>query len=136
MAEDEHQIDIRRDYDPSIPEMEADPDQLIQAILNITRNAYQALGEEGTITLRSRIERKYTLGKKRYDLVARIEIIDNGPGIPEDMQDKIFFPMVTGRAEGTGLGLSIAQSLIQQHVGLLEVNSVPGRTVFSVLLPI
>ena len=136
MAEDEHQIDIRRDYDPSIPEMEADPDQLIQAILNITRNAYQALGEEGTITLRTRIERKYTLGKQRYDLVARIEIIDNGPGIPEDMQDKIFFPMVTGRAEGTGLGLSITQSLIQQHDGLIEVNSVPGRTVFAVLLPI
>ena len=136
MAEGEHQIDIRRDYDPSIPELEADPDQLIQAILNITRNAYQALGEEGTITLRTRIERKYTLGKQRYDLVARIEIIDNGPGIPEDMLDKIFFPMVTGRAEGTGLGLSIAQSLIQQHDGLVEVNSVPGHTVFAVLLPI
>ena len=79
---------------------------------------------------------KYTLGKQRYDLVARIEIIDNGPGIDEDMRDKIFFPMVTGRAEGTGLGLSIAQSLIQQHDGLIEVDSVPGCTVFTVLLPI
>jgi len=136
MAEGEKQIEIKRDYDPSIPDIEADPDQLIQAVLNIVRNAYQALDEQGTITLRTRIERKYTLGKQRYDLVARIEIIDNGPGIPEDMLDKIFFPMVTGRAEGTGLGLSIAQSLIQQHDGLIEVISVPGGTIFTVLLPI
>ena len=136
MAEGKQQIEIKRDYDPSIPEIEADPDQLIQAVLNIARNAYQALDEQGTITLRTRIERKYTLGKQRYDLVARIEIIDNGPGIPEDMLDKIFFPMVTGRAEGTGLGLSIAQSLIQQHDGLIEVISVPGGTIFTVLLPI
>ncbi len=136
LAEDVNNITIVRDYDPSIPELEADPDQLIQALLNITRNAYQALEGEGSITLRTRIERKYTVGKQRHDLVARIEIIDNGPGIPEDMQDKIFFPMVTGRAEGTGLGLSIAQSLIQQHDGLIEIHSVPGRTVFTVLLPI
>ena len=136
LAEGKSNVSIVRDYDPSIPEFQADPDQLIQAFLNITRNAYQALDEEGTITLRTRIERKYTLGKQRYDLVARIEIIDNGPGIPEDILDKIFFPMVTGRAEGTGLGLSIAQSLIQQHDGLIEVISVPGGTVFTVLLPI
>ena len=136
LAEGDQLIEIKRDYDPSIPEIEADPDQLIQAILNISRNAYQALDKQGIITLRTRIERKYTLGKQRYDLVARIEIIDNGPGISEEMQDKIFFPMVTGRAQGTGLGLSIAQSLIQQHDGLIEVNSVPGHTVFSVLLPI
>ena len=136
MAEGEHHINIKRDYDPSIPDIEADSDQLIQAVLNIARNACQALDEEGTITFRTRIEQKYTLGMHRYDLVARIEIIDNGPGIPDDMLDKIFFPMVTGRAEGTGLGLSIAQSLIQQHDGLVEVTSVPGRTVFAVLLPI
>jgi two-component system nitrogen regulation sensor histidine kinase GlnL len=136
MAEGENNINIIPDYDPSIPELQADPDQLIQALLNITRNACQAVGEGGTITLRTRIERKFTLGKQRYDLVARIEIIDNGPGIPEDILDKIFFPMVTGRAEGTGLGLSIAQSLIQQHDGLIEVISVPGGTVFTVLLPI
>ena len=111
-AEGEHQIEIKRDYDPSIPDIQADADQLIQAVLNIVRNAYQALEKEGVITLRTRIERKFTIGTQRHDLVARIEIIDNGPGIPEDMIDKIFFPMVTGRAEGTGLGLSIAQSLI------------------------
>jgi len=136
LAEGKSNVSIVRDYDPSIPELQADPDQLIQAFLNITRNAYQALDKDGTITLRTRIERKYTLGKQRHDLVARIEIIDNGPGIPEDILDKIFFPMVTGRAEGTGLGLSIAQSLIQQHDGLIEVISVPGGTVFTVLLPI
>jgi two-component system nitrogen regulation sensor histidine kinase GlnL len=136
MAEGEHHIEIQRDYDPSIPQLTADSDQLIQALLNIARNAYEALGEEGKITFRTRIERKYTIGKHRYDLVARVEIIDNGPGIPEDMQDKMFFPMVTGRADGTGLGLSITQSLIQQHNGLIEVDSVPGRTVIAVLLPI
>ena len=136
LAEGKSNVNIVRDYDPSIPELQADPDQLIQAFLNITRNAYQAIEDEGAITLRTRIERKCTLGKQRYDLVARIEIIDNGPGIPEDILDKIFFPMVTGRAEGTGLGLSIAQSLIQQHDGLIEVISVPGGTVFTVLLPI
>lgn len=136
LAEGKSNVSIVRDYDPSIPELQADPDQLIQAFLNITRNAYQALDEGGTITLRTRIECKYTLGKQRYDLVARIEIIDNGPGIPEDILDKVFFPMVTGRAEGTGLGLSIAQSLIQQHDGLIEVISMPGGTVFTVLLPI
>ncbi|MDX1823588.1 MAG: nitrogen regulation protein NR(II) [Thiohalomonadales bacterium] len=136
LAEGKSHIRIERDYDPSIPEIHADPDQLVQALLNITRNAYEILDEGGVITLRTRIERKYTLGKERYDLVARIEIIDNGPGISEDMRDKIFLPMVTGRAEGTGLGLSIAQSLIQQHDGLVEVESVPGRTVFAVLLPI
>ena len=136
LAEGKSHIRIECDYDPSIPELQADPDQLVQALLNITRNAYEILDEDGVITLRTRIERKYTLGKERYDLVARIEIIDNGPGIPEDMRDKIFFPMVSGRAEGTGLGLSIAQSLIQQHDGLVEVESVPGRTVFAVLLPI
>ncbi len=136
LAEGKSNIRIVRDYDPSIPEIEADADQLIQALLNITRNAYEILDEDGVITLRTRIERKYTIGKERYDLVARIEIIDNGPGISEEMRDKIFFPMVSGRAEGTGLGLSIAQSLIQQHDGLVEVDSVPGRTVFAVLLPI
>lgn len=136
MAEGKQDIEIERDYDPSIPDIEADKDQLIQAFLNIARNAYQALDKEGVITFLTRIERKYTVGKNRYDLVARIEISDNGPGIPEEILDKIFFPMVTSHANGTGLGLSIAQSLIQQHDGLVEVNSVPGRTVFTVLLPI
>lgn len=135
-VEDHPGISILRDYDPSIPDLLADADQLIQAMLNIAQNALQALGNEGRITFRTRVERKVTIGDHRYDLAVRIEIIDNGRGIPEDMQDKIFFPMVTGRAEGTGLGLSIAQSLVLLHDGLIEFTSIPGQTEFSVLLPI
>ncbi len=136
VAEVSDRIKIHRDYDPSIPEIEADADQLIQAILNIANNARQAIEDKGNITLRTRVERKFTIGKQRHDLVARIEVIDDGAGIPKEMQDNIFFPMVTGRADGTGLGLSIAQSLILQHDGLIEFESVPGRTMFAVLLPI
>jgi len=129
-------ITIRRDYDISLPELLADKDQLIQALLNLVRNAVQALKEGGEITLRTRAQRQYTIGHVRHRLVEAIEIIDNGPGIPESLLEKIFFPMVTGRSEGTGLGLSIAQSLINQHAGLIECNSQPGRTVFTVLLPL
>lgn len=129
-------ITIHRDYDPSIPELQADSDQLIQAILNIAKNAYESLGNEGNITFRTRVERKITIGEQRYALAVRIEIIDDGPGISAEMQDKVFFPLVTGRAEGTGLGLSIAQSLVLLHDGLIEFTSVPGQTRFSVLLPI
>ncbi len=125
------------DYDPSIPELEADSELLIQAVLNIVRNAMQALGEAGgEIKLRSRTLRQFTISHKRHKLVARIDIIDNGPGIPPALMENIFFPMVTGRADGTGLGLSIAQSLINQHGGLIECSSQPGQTVFSILLPI
>ena len=129
-------VHIHRDYDPSVPEVNVDPDMLIQALLNIARNACEALGEEGNLTFKTRVVRKYTIGHQRHKLVACIEVIDDGPGIPEDMREKIFFPMVTGRAEGSGLGLSISQSLIQQHDGLIECQSEPGKTVFSVILPI
>ncbi|MFK5915321.1 MAG: nitrogen regulation protein NR(II) [Woeseiaceae bacterium] len=129
-------IEIKRDYDPSIPDVNADHDMLIQALLNITRNACEAMGDVGTLTLRTRVERKYNIGIKRHNLVACIEVIDTGPGIAADIREKIFFPMVTGRAEGTGLGLAISQSLIQQHGGLIECESEPGHTVFSVILPI
>lgn len=129
-------IQIHRDYDPSVPDVKADHDMLIQALLNIARNACEALKGKGNITLKTRVERKYTIGTKRHKLVACIEVIDDGPGIPADIREKIFFPMVTGRAEGSGLGLSISQSLIQQHDGLIECQSEPGRTVFSVILPI
>ncbi len=124
------------DYDPSLPELNADMDQLIQAVLNIVRNAVQALPEEGEIILRTRAHRRYTVGHVCHRLVLGIDIIDNGPGIPEQMQQKIFYPLVTGRAEGTGLGLSIAQSLVNQHGGLIECFSRPGRTRFSILLPV
>lgn len=129
-------IEIRRDYDPSIPTFDADADQLIQATLNIVRNALQALGQEGVITLRTRAQRQFTIGQTRYKLVVMVEVIDNGPGIPGDMLENIFLPMVTGRAQGTGLGLSIAQSLVNRHHGLIECSSKPGRTVFRILLPL
>lgn len=129
-------IAIQRDYDPSVPDIYADPDQLIQAVLNLTRNAAQSLKDQGTITLRSRIQRQITLGHKRHKLAACIEVIDNGPGIEAQMLDKIFYPMVTGRADGTGLGLPIAQDLINQHGGLIECRSRPGETVFTILLPL
>jgi len=129
-------INIYRDYDPSVPDVKADHDMLIQALLNITRNACEALKGKGNITLRTRVVRKYTIGLQRHKLVACIEVIDDGPGIPADIREKIFFPMVTGRAEGSGLGLSISQSLIHQHNGVIECESEPGKTVFSVILPI
>lgn len=129
-------IFLNTDYDPSIPEMMADKNQLIQALLNIVRNAVQALGEQGSITIRSRIIRHMTIGRKRHKLVVKIDIIDSGPGIAPELMERIFYPMITGRAEGTGLGLSIAQSLINQHNGLIECESEPGHTVFSIFLPI
>ncbi|MFZ5724461.1 MAG: nitrogen regulation protein NR(II) [Pseudomonadota bacterium] len=140
-AETPDAVDFVRDYDPSLPEISADPDQLVQVLLNIVRNARQAISEypqqpeRGRIVLRTRAMRQVTIGALRHRLVCRIEIEDNGPGIPRDMLDRIFFPMVSGRASGTGLGLSIAQSIVNQHHGLIECDSVPGRTVFSILLP-
>ena len=129
-------LHIRTDYDPSIPDIYGDRDQLIQALLNIVGNAAQAVGEQGEITLRTRARRQFTIGHTRYKLVCRIDVIDNGAGIDKEMMEKIFFPMVTTRADGTGLGLSIAQSLIQQHDGIIHCESEPGRTVFSIIIPI
>lgn len=140
-AETPGAIDIVRDYDPSLPEIAADQDQLIQVFLNIVRNARQAITENGQphergrIVLRTRAMRQVTIGSLRHRLVCRIEIEDNGPGIPREMIDRIFFPMVSGRASGSGLGLSIAQSIVNQHHGLIECDSAPGRTVFTILLP-
>lgn len=136
-AELPDRIRFERDYDPSIPEFVCDPDQLLQAFLNVVRNAAQALQgtEIATIRMRSRTLRQYTIGNERYRLVAKIDIIDNGPGIPEDMIDRLFYPMISGRAEGSGLGLSITQSIVTQHGGLIECNSAPGKTQFSFLLP-
>lgn len=127
---------INRDYDPSIPMVEGDGDLLIQAILNIVRNAAQAVGEAGEILIRTRIHRQVTIGSKRNRMAVKIEIQDDGPGIHPEIMGQIFYPMVTGRAEGTGLGLSIAQSLINQHGGLIECASEPGCTIFSIFLPL
>ena len=129
-------IIIERDYDPSIPDIHADPDQLVQALLNIVRNATQSLHEAGQITLSTRTQRKFTIGQRVHKLVARIDVSDNGPGIAADMIHSIFYPMVTGRANGTGLGLPIAQSLVKQHGGLIECTSRPGATTFSIILPL
>ncbi|MDH5572358.1 MAG: nitrogen regulation protein NR(II), partial [Gammaproteobacteria bacterium] len=129
-------ISLRRDYDPSIPEFSADLDQLVQAILNIVRNAVQAMGDKGEVVLKTRVERKFSIGQNCHKLVARINIEDTGAGVPDDLKEKIFFPMVTGRAEGTGLGLSIALSIIERHGGVIECKSEPGHTVFSILIPI
>ncbi|MCX7112381.1 MAG: nitrogen regulation protein NR(II) [Proteobacteria bacterium] len=129
-------VQLIRDYDPSMPAIYGDGDQLIQAILNIVRNATQALGERGKITIRTRIHRQVTINLNRHPLVAKIDIIDDGPGIKPELLNQIFYPMVTGRAEGTGLGLSIAHSLISQHGGLVECESKPGETVFSIFLPL
>jgi two-component system nitrogen regulation sensor histidine kinase GlnL len=129
-------VSIERDYDPSIPLVNGDGDLLIQAILNIVRNAAQAVGVRGRILIRTRIHRQVTIGNKRNRLVVKIDVEDDGPGIPDALMGQIFYPMVTGRAEGTGLGLSIAQSLINQHGGLIECNSEPGHTVFSIFLPL
>lgn len=135
-AESTADLKIIRDYDPSLPELYADQDQLIQTILNIVRNAKQALNGKGKITLRTRSERQVTIDHVYHRYVMKVDIIDNGPGIDPELIEKIFYPMVTGRADGTGLGLSIAQTLVAQHDGLLECDSKPGRTVFTLLLPL
>ncbi len=129
-------VQLRGDYDPSIPALCADRDWLVQAILNIVANALSAIGERGNITLATRVLRHFTIGATTHRLVVRIDVIDDGPGIDANMLDAIFYPMVTGRPEGSGLGLSIAQSLISQQGGLIECHSEPGNTVFSVLLPL
>ncbi len=130
-------VTLVRDYDPSLPELEHDPEQIEQVLLNIVRNALQALGTQGgQITLRTRTAFQLTLHGVRHRLCARIDVEDNGPGVPAHLQDTLFYPMVSGREGGTGLGLSIARSLIDQHAGKIEFNSWPGHTEFSVYLPI
>jgi two-component system nitrogen regulation sensor histidine kinase GlnL len=129
-------LKIRRDYDVSLPPLIGDKEQLIQAMLNIVRNAAQAMRGNGAITLRTRIARQVTLVKRRYRLAVMVQIIDNGPGIPPELQDKIFYPLVSGRAEGHGLGLTLAQDYISRHHGTIEFDSEPGHTCFTVLLPL
>ena len=134
-AESGGNIVIARDYDPSLPEFKADPDQLTQVILNITRNASQALAGTGTITLRSRAKRQYTLGGKRHKLVCCLDIVDAGPGVPSEQLNQLFLPMVTSSTKGNGLGLSIAQMIANRHGGLIQCESKPGHTCFTILLP-
>lgn len=140
-AETSGHIQVKRDYDPSLPEFMGDREQLIQAVLNVVRNAMQALQQDTdnhqpTITLKTRTLRQLTLGTHRHRLVCQVEINDNGPGIPDNIMDTLFLPMVSGRADGTGLGLSIAQSIINHHKGLIECNSQPGNTTFALYIPL
>lgn len=143
-AETQGRITLVRDYDPSIPETLMDREQMIQAVLNIVRNAAQAIASChdcpawgcGRITLRTRTLRQFVIGHTRHRLVIHLSITDNGPGIPADLQNTLFYPMVSGRPDGTGLGLAITQNIISQHQGLIESESHPGQTTFSIYLPL
>ncbi|MDQ7017342.1 MAG: nitrogen regulation protein NR(II) [Gammaproteobacteria bacterium] len=130
-------IQIKTDYDPSIPTLLADRDRLIQALLNIGNNAMQAIGRKaGNISITTRTLRRFTIGQACHRLVVQVQIRDDGPGVPAEMLPNIFYPMITGRSDGSGLGLSIAQSLVNLHHGLIECHSQPRNTVFSILLPL
>jgi len=136
LAEMPEGLKIKRDYDISLPALIGDKEQLIQVMLNIVRNAAQAMQGNGIIILRTRVAHQATLIKRRHRQAVRVEIIDNGPGIPLELQDKIFYPLVSGRADGHGLGLTLAQDFVSQHHGIIEYDSEPGRTRFTVLLPL
>ena len=141
LAEFPRGIAVERDYDISIPEFRGDREQLIQAVLNIAHNAAQALAERITtgdacIKLRTRIARQVTLGKTRFRLALELHIEDNGPGIPESIRDRIFYPLVSGRDGGSGLGLTLAQTFVQQHHGTIDCESEPGRTNFKIVIPL
>ena len=133
------EIVVHPDFDISLPEFEADPEQLTQALLNIVRNAAQALQNVAgarEIRVKTRVARSVTLVKRRFRLALAVSIEDNGPGVPEELRDRIFYPLVSGREGGSGLGLTIAQTFVAQHNGTIEWESVPGCTVFTILLPL
>ncbi len=127
-------VEIGRDYDPSLPELVGDREQLIQAVLNIARNAAQIGSQQ--ILFRTRVLRQITILKQRCRLALELQVVDDGPGVPEEIQDRIFNPLVSGREGGTGLGLSLAQTFVQYHKGVIEFESRPGRTIFRILLPL
>ena len=140
LAEFPKGLKIIRNYDTSLPDVMGDREQLIQATLNIVHNAAQALAEEiqagvAQIELKTRVARSVTIAKQRYKLAMDLHIIDNGPGIPEDIIERIFFPLVTGREGGSGLGLTLAQTFVQQHQGFIACNSRPGYTDFHIQIP-
>jgi two-component system nitrogen regulation sensor histidine kinase GlnL len=129
---------VVRDYDTSIPEFRGDREQLIQTVLNIAHNACQALvsaWRNASLTFRTRIARQTTFGKQRYRLALELHVIDNGPGVPDSIKDRIFYPLVSG-GRGSGLGLTLAQTFVQQHHGLIECDSEPGYTDFKILIPL
>jgi len=134
-SERQEGVQLFRDYDPSLPLLSADPAQLMQALLNIARNAIQSIPPDGHILFRTRALTNFPIGAIRHKLVLSIEIEDNGPGVPADLAESIFYPLVTGRSDGTGLGLPISQDLVSRHGGLIEYQSRPGKTIFVVRLP-
>jgi two-component system, NtrC family, nitrogen regulation sensor histidine kinase GlnL len=139
-ADSQTGVAIERDYDPSLPPLRLDRNQIIQAMLNLGRNALQALAQlppnhSPRITLRTRALTNVNIGAQRHRLVASVQFEDNGPGVPEQLRDTLFYPLVTGRADGTGLGLAVAQDLVSRHDGLIEFESRPGQTIFTILLP-
>ncbi|NDG40813.1 MAG: PAS domain-containing sensor histidine kinase, partial [Betaproteobacteria bacterium] len=141
MAEFPRGLAVQRDYDTSIPDFRGDREQLIQAVLNIAHNAAHALGEriaggDARLVLRTRVARQVTIGKQRFRLALELHIEDNGPGVAEDIRDRIFYPLVSGREGGSGLGLTLAQTFVQQHSGTIECDSVSGRTVFRIVIPL
>jgi two-component system nitrogen regulation sensor histidine kinase GlnL len=145
LAEFPHGVQVERDYDVGLPEFRGDPEQLIQAVLNIARNAAQAiLGARardnwrghGQIVLRTRVARRVTLARRFYKLALELQVVDDGPGIPAELRDQIFYPLVSGREGGTGLGLTLAQTFVQQHQGVVECDSQPGKTSFRIVLPL
>ncbi|MGB4059168.1 MAG: nitrogen regulation protein NR(II) [Burkholderiaceae bacterium] len=141
LAEFPKGLRVVRDYDTSLPEFRGDREQLIQAVLNIAHNAAQALAQrveagDASITFKTRVTRQVTFGKQRYRLALELHVIDNGPGVPDSIKDRIFYPLVSGRDGGSGLGLTLAQTFVQQHHGLIECDSVAGRTDFKILIPL
>jgi two-component system nitrogen regulation sensor histidine kinase GlnL len=135
-AEGQKSVLFKRDYDPGLPLIDLDRDHMVQALLNLVRNAATALDGQGTITLRTRAVTNFTIGDTRHRVIASIEIEDDGPGIPFELQGSVFYPLITNRPEGTGLGLPAAQELLSRHGGLIEFESRPGRTVFQVRIPL
>ena len=130
------EVIFEKDYDPSIPDVLTNKEQLIQALINLVRNSIQALEYKGKIIIKTRSESSYTIGNMKFQLVAKIDVIDNGPGIPEEKLKEIFYPMVTTKNDGMGLGLTIAQSIIMQNSVLIECSSRHRQTKFTIVLPI
>ena len=128
-------VEVVRDYDPSLPSISVDRDQMVQALLNVVRNALQAVGTKGRIIFRTRALPNFVIGGRQHRLVDSIEVEDSGPGIPEELQENVFLPLVTSKSEGSGIGLTIAQDIVTANGGLLEFDSRPGRTVFRIQLP-
>jgi two-component system nitrogen regulation sensor histidine kinase GlnL len=132
---------VARDYDISIPDLRGDREQLIQALLNIAQNACLALAQrreagDAQLVFRTRVARQVTFGKHRHRLALELHVIDNGPGVPDSIKDRLFYPLVSGREGGSGLGLTLAQTFVQQHHGLIEVESAPSLTDFKILIPL